>query len=765
MPVGESLIFDTAIPEFEAIIQNALPESLLKLNGKYMTSQVYDKTIVYKGKEYTPGPMRILYVNEDYINVVIAPGSFKFNVGGKAFQIGSDRKRITIISGGEPILWREAVADPQSYDPVDSVGTPLQGDECRITNGLAQTPFSYFYMTGGVGGILQSIPLQDGTVFRQRKTGGVPGQQSYGWYRFSKTTGGGGIFREVDTVLDVYISTIKNIDFTKLGDLDAIVDAMDTVNGKPFDAIFSRDLKKRIEMNILLNAQTDSRQNGVYYLSAVDGDNTASTIARVSPLLKWTLGYIGRTKVTVWHGDRFGQDEAWLSSSNAIRPESKDPRVSFDTTPHVWIKSKPEIALEERVYSNLEKITKLEEEIEGVADHLVTEADPVALEKLSEAKTELEKAIGALPTNADIEKLSDVIAEINLNKLDKTDAEALQIAVEELNTAIAAGATQDELDAAIKKVEDTIAAIPKGVQPPKILYTTATTITVAIGDEVHIEGEGNIQLPTAPPDGSEIKVFDNFGNIKAGKNNILAGTGDTWQMPDDTFENTPLQFDVDDQLRNGWMRLKYTAKTKSWWPFVVYGKPVTSSTGSGLSEVQHDFTELNPLPISSTPSVQFHLEGGGGAFIPADLPSGWWGTVLNTTNSLQSISFDDTLTVFLRDGSQTDPIESPYQVNPNSFVTLQMVENGFKFLQIIPSGGTAKSGDRLVTVVLPTLPANRWVDWPLPTGDDAGKSISLDSIQSSTGDDWTDRFELNRIQKRVRSLSTHADVQFTYEVR
>lgn len=286
-----------------------------------------------------------------------------------------------------------------------------------------------------------------------------------------------------------------------------------------------------------------------------------------------------------------------------------------------------------------------------------SEKDPVALAKLAEAKTELEKAIGALPTNADIEKLSDVIAEINLNKLDKTDAEALQIAVEELNTAIDAGATQEELDAAIKKVEDTIAAIPKGVQPPKILYTTATTITVAVGDEVHIEGEGggSIQLPTAPPDGGEIKIFDNFGNIKAGKNNILAGTGDTWQMPDGTFSDTPLEFDVDDQLRHGRMTLKYTAKTKSWWALVVYAKPV---------------------------------------------------------------------------------------------------------------GVTSGGGDRLVTVVLPLLPANQWINYPLPTGNDAGKAILSSRILDSDGSDMTWALD-TRVSSGVRqvfSLVDQVNLQFEFEI-
>lgn len=285
-----------------------------------------------------------------------------------------------------------------------------------------------------------------------------------------------------------------------------------------------------------------------------------------------------------------------------------------------------------------------------------SEKDPVALAKLAEAKTELEKAIAALPTDQDLEKLSDALAELDLNKADKTDAEALQTAIEELNTAIAAGATQEELDAAIKKVEDAIAAIPKGVQPPKIIYTTATTITVAIGDEVHIEGAGDIQLPAAPSDGSELKVFDNFGNIKAGKNNILAGAGDTWQMPDGTFDTTPLEFDVDDQLRHGRMTLKYTAKTKSWWALVVYAKPV---------------------------------------------------------------------------------------------------------------GVTSGGGDRLVTVVLPLLPANQWINYPLPTGNDAGKAILSSRILDSDGSDITWALD-TRVREGVRqvfSLVDQVNLQFEYEVQ
>ncbi|MGL5063758.1 MAG: hypothetical protein ACRC62_27545 [Microcoleus sp.] len=309
-----------------------------------------------------------------------------------------------------------------------------------------------------------------------------------------------------------------------------------------------------------------------------------------------------------------------------------------------------------------------------------------------------------------------------------------------------------------------VADIKSSIKPiiGRTVYTTATVLNAEIGDEIHIDGEGTIQLPTAPDDGADIFIFDELGKIKENKNNILLGAGDRWRMRDDTFETAPLIFN-DDHLRRGWMLLKYSVSSKSWWPYVHYGTSGASS-GTGLSEVQHDAAEQNPLPISSKPSVQFHLEGGGGAKVESSLPDGWWATVLNTTNDPQPISFDADLMVFLRDGSQIDPVDSPYQLKGNSVVTLQMVDNGFKFLQIIPhgGGGTAAGGDRIESIPLDTLPAGAWTPFPMATG-----TIKDFKIFDSTGNDISSLVETRRTAAsgwEVFSLVRQEDLIFEYEI-
>ncbi|MGL5066164.1 MAG: hypothetical protein ACRC62_39850 [Microcoleus sp.] len=325
------------------------------------------------------------------------------------------------------------------------------------------------------------------------------------------------------------------------------------------------------------------------------------------------------------------------------------------------------------------------------------------------------------------------------------------------------GASSAELTA----LKTDVADIKTSLKPiiGRTVYTTAIALNAEIGDEIHIDGEGTIQLPAAPNDGADIFIFDELGKIKENKNNILLGAGDRWRMRDDTFETAPLIFN-DDHLRRGWMLLKYSVSSKSWWPYVHYGTSGASS-GTGLSEVQHDAAEQNPLSISSKPSVQFHLEGGGGAKIESSLPDGWWGTVLNTTNDPQPISFDADLTVFLRDGSQIDPVDSPYQLEGNSVVTLQMVDNGFKFLQIIPNGGPSGTGERTETATSElVLAANTWVDIPLPPGNNTGKTIVDYRILTQAGEDITtaldSRFFNNAWQ--VRSLSALTDLKCSLEL-
>jgi hypothetical protein len=73
-------------------------------------------------------------------------------------------------------------------------------------------------------------------------------------------------------------------------------------------------------------------------------------------------------------------------------------------------------------------------------------------------------------------------------------------------------------------------------------------------------------------------------------------------------------------------------------------------------------------------------------------------------------------------------------------------------------------GDHLVTAVLVDLPSRTWTNWPALTGDDAGKSFSLDLIKTSTGEDLTNRLEINRSTQQVRSIAGHENIQFLYEV-
>ncbi|MGL5066040.1 MAG: hypothetical protein ACRC62_39220, partial [Microcoleus sp.] len=152
-----------------------------------------------------------------------------------------------------------------------------------------------------------------------------------------------------------------------------------------------------------------------------------------------------------------------------------------------------------------------------------------------------------------------------------------------------------------------VADIKSSLKPlvGQTVYTTATVLNAEIGDEIHISLEGEIQLPTAPNDGADVYLFDELGNIKAGKNNILLGSGDRWRMRDGTFETDPLIFD-DDHLRRGWMRFKYTTASKSWWPYVHYGTAGTSS-GTGLKPA----IVTGDITLTANSFDLIHLKGTG----------------------------------------------------------------------------------------------------------------------------------------------------------
>ncbi|MGL5066038.1 MAG: hypothetical protein ACRC62_39210, partial [Microcoleus sp.] len=184
---------------------------------------------------------------------------------------------------------------------------------------------------------------------------------------------------------------------------------------------------------------------------------------------------------------------------------------------------------------------------------------------------------GTGTTSTDLKALQDKLTALDTAKAEKTALDGLDKSVKDLTTALASGATDAELAEAIKKVDAAIAVIESSLKPllGKTVYTTATVLNAVIGDEIHLDGEGDIQLPAAPKDGSEVRIFDRLGKMKAGKNNVLLGAGDHWLIHDGTFAESPMTF-VDNQLQHGWIRLKYSSPTASWWPYIVYG--VSTST-------------------------------------------------------------------------------------------------------------------------------------------------------------------------------------------
>jgi hypothetical protein len=143
---------------------------------------------------------------------------------------------------------------------------------------------------------------------------------------------------------------VKNIDLTKLSDLDAIVAALDTVNGLPFTAaIFSRSGVERIEMAILVNAQTNKIENGLYWFTCSRGLTEVSKVARLSPFLRNPIAYIGRSRCLVWQGDTYGENEMWITSDKPIGANSSAPRVSIGNGVHEWVRSRPLIAMESKI--------------------------------------------------------------------------------------------------------------------------------------------------------------------------------------------------------------------------------------------------------------------------------------------------------------------------------------------------------------------------------------------------------------------------------
>lgn len=515
IPVAES-----GMPEIKAIIQNAVPEKLLQVGQTYLTGENFGtKTLTYKGQAYTPGALKLVKVNGDGLVLTDVAEGYRFTVATRNYKVVTAAtavgKRLSLLSGGEPILWR-LVRAIVGVDPTEEFKVAgregkmrlLAPDECVLTTSNAATPITCFYMNDG---IMESFVLQDGTMFRQQETLGG----AITWWKF-RMAGGLGITERVESPVMVSIASVKNIDLTDLGNLQQISAGLDTVDGTAWPVIGTVAGKGRIEQIILLTAQTDTRQNGPYLFSCYEENiNGVSVASRLSPFLPNSRIRIGRDYCLVERGDRWGQTEAYPNSATPVGTTVK--QIIVGTTPHFWDEAKPDLETEEIVTENRTRIEKLEESLKKV---ISTEEDPIALDEINKLKT----AIDALPVGGDTEALTELkeqVEALDTSKADKASVDELNEALKKLNDAIALGATGEELAQAKTELEEAIAKIQQ-----------ATTST---GDRV--ESVSLALLPamswTPFPDATgvikDFKILDKEG-YRVDNYMDLRRTGTKWEV-------------------------------------------------------------------------------------------------------------------------------------------------------------------------------------------------------------------------------------------
>ena len=595
----------------------ALPkEKDLKVGKSYAIQSGVQGPIIYKEVEYplTAGATRVDVKSSELTLTKLEPGD-KFPVASSEqnWIVGSRRFLIN-VSGSDLVV-------PYVCVGVGAV-VPDQIEEgrCWITNGFAVAEPPWTIITK-INGIDQRIPLQKGGKFL--KTNGE-------WWRFDG-------LRETPDFEPIYVAWIcdKNLDF-------------ENITNETFQAALSADddgNQPQIGTPIwvttaLLLAQDDKRQNGLYII----GPNSNPKIIRLSPFESGNVILEDYSIIQVRRGKYKGQMYAPAIDGAQTGPTS-DSRITLDTTPHEWIQISAS-ALQTK--QQAAQIATLESEVKSLSAQLAKgsvseESDPVALKALATAKDEFTQAIAAKAdsdtVSTEIESLSDEIEALDLSKADKSAVEASNKAIADLTALLKSNdATDADIQKAVNKANEAIAAAKKSIDSlgagKRTVRTTATTLNAAIGDNVHIDGEGDIQLPLAPTDGAELQVFDFFAKIKAGKNNVLLGSGDRWLMSDGTFDATATEFE-DNPFRRGLMTLQYSAPSKSWRPYVVYGNELPAiapaPTGTGLKAA----IKTGDVTLTANPFDVIHLEGTGniqiGSFNDLEYFEVQWSGVHNVT--------------------------------------------------------------------------------------------------------------------------------------
>jgi hypothetical protein len=662
-----------SIPVIEAVLSTSIPESVLKIGGVYLTGSGWKSTEIfaaskvlrYKGKDYSPIPFQFVKVLTNSLEISNAPANYVFMVGGKTFRVNAERTQILIIAGGEPILWR-LIKSITSVDPINTSNVFLPAEQGIVTNGVAPTRFSYFYTLGEV---YQNEPLQDGVVFRYIE----PGSGAISWRKFA-VAGEGGVFEEFAALPSAAIVSIKNIDFKDLQNLDQIIEALDTVDSKPFTAaIFSRDGKDQIDLNILVNGQDNQIENGLYYFSCIKGDAAVSTATRVSPYLKNTIAYIGRARCLVWQGDRFGQDEAWLRSDRPIGATSSAPRVSIGNGIHNWTKAKPALTIEQQL-ATLEAAKGVQEE-----------KDTIALEEIQSVKTEMEEAIAHRVTSdslkASLSSLSDEIDALDLSKADKATTNELNESLIALKTLVDAGASDEELAAEIKKVTDAIAELKK-----KSGNVRRYAVDGTIEDLDHraiVVGKVALKLPKATLD-RLIKV-----EILEAGGTLTAESGEQFYV----FDGTTAIASTDGigTLDRSYSEITLIGRATGGWDVVVGG----SSSGSNADKVADDaikpiidkaIADLKKLQTIESSNPPDFDDPNWAAWIQRvynySVPSGTARAWLRTPNTNDGLPFPNSWTETVTPPTLADAKPDPSRVNLLALELPQGVR--FRFPTTIP---------------------------------------------------------------------------------
>lgn len=504
---------------------------------------------------------------------------------------------------------------------------------------------------------------------------------------------------------------------------------------------------------------------------------------------------------------------------------------------------------------------------------ITTEKDTAAIAALDQFKKDLSTTLDAVPASDVLKPIKTAVEGINATLKDLDTTKADKDALDKANDAIAAltkaletlkdeSATADDIataNAAIKAANDAIDALKTSTQKTdttvealaketdrtnRFIFTTVDPLNILNAAKVRIDGPGDIVLWSGATKGQAFLIADPLKKILEQSNILIAETGytigggqlglgiaatDRVSLEDisPSFAGGEIRFTLDDSKNWAWdisaaagggAKKRYIANGVI--DDIDHVAIVDGATALSLEKAVSDrvieivylqseivptltcdasdefFIWVDDKVVASDdhrgtldmPYSQALLVGkaggwdviapsvGGGGSAPSTITEGdrIVSSILNLLPADQwtdwpSLTGDDAGSVLSIERIESlagEDWTNRFELDRKLKRVKSLLEHrGLTFVYEVHSSSRGSgSSDRIASAVLASLPANQWVDWPLLTGVDTGKALSIERIESSLGDDWTDRFELNRRLKKVRALLNHTDVLFTYEV-